>query len=211
MGFGATGPAGPTGPTGPTGPLGIGSTGPIGPTGPTGPTGPMGFGATGPTGPTGPTGSSRRGLSDFGMAYLAGSAGGTAVANTATVGLNVLVNTPEGSNISIPAAGSVQIADNGFYQVTFGVMATFGTAVATGAFQLRVNGVNTTPQTIEFKQIATAGGENSMYSLTVIVNIGVNPSTLSIVNTSGVAVTLNNVSATAAGGPAAYMTVLKLQ
>ncbi len=144
------------------------------------------------------------------MAYLAGSAGGTAVANTATVGLNVLVNTPGGSNISIPAAGSVQIADNGFYQVTFGVMATPGTAVATGAFQLRVNGVNTTPQTVEFKQIATAGGENSMYSLTVIVNIS-NPSTLSIVNTSGVAVTLNNVGATAGGGPAAYMTMLKLQ
>jgi hypothetical protein len=50
-----------------------------------------------------------------------------------------------------------------------------------------------------------------MYSETVIIPITVNPSTLTIVNQSGVGVTLKSVSGSATGGPGAYMTILKLQ
>ncbi len=197
-----------TGPTGPTGPTGIrGSTGPTGPTGPTGTPGTLG--AIGPTGPSGPTGPRGTPIADFGMAYLVGTT--TSVPSATVVPMTALINTPAGTKITLPTPsnGAVQIADTGYYQVTYGVAPVLGTAIAAGAFPLQLNTVNIgVPNTVEFTKLTTQTG---LYSETVIVHITVNPSTLRILNSSGVPVTLQSVSNSATGGPGAYMTILKLQ
>ena len=50
-----------------------------------------------------------------------------------------------------------------------------------------------------------------MYNLTTIVKASVNPTTMTLVNKSGATQTLNNVSKTLLGGPAAYMTIIVLE
>jgi len=105
------------------------------------------------------------------------------------------------------AAGIVQIASLGTYQITFGVSISGNVA---STFQLRVNGVSPPPsqQIADFIQ---AGGAMYLTAQTILVRITVNPSTLTLVNTSGANRNLNNASGLATGGPVAYMTIVKLQ
>ena len=192
------GPPGPTGPTGPSGGGGGGgTTGPTGPTGPTGSTGEIGptgpTGSTGEIGPTGPTGPEGQFSVDFAFAYT------TALTNVAagdSVVLTNLTNQATGSNISL-VGGDVVVSDTGFYQVTFGVR---GTSFPYSLISLRVNGIAATGQSL-------ASNIDNMNSLTVIINITVNPTTLSLYN-AGSGVFMPN--ATGSGDPSTYLSIVKL-
>jgi hypothetical protein len=189
-------------------------TGSTGLTGLTGVTGAVG--ATGLTGVTGVTGATGSFSSDFAMVYLLGSAGGTSVANNAVVPFAALSSTPPGSNISLPNSGSVQIASTGYYQVVLGVMPT-SPFTAQGVFELRVGNVGGVPQqSIDFQENPGLAGTlglaptlQSMFCLTVIVQITTNPTILTVNNITGSSVTLNNVRKNTSG-ICAFMTILKL-
>lgn len=186
------GPSGLQGPTGPTGPAGV--------AGPTGPTGPAG--AAGPTGPTGPTGSL---ASDFGYVYLLG--GGTTVTNNMNVPFSSsnLINTPPGTKLSIvnsaTALAAVSIADTGYYEVSFGVSVSSGNAI----FEITLNGAPTLPE----QTLQTSAATLQLTSLTCIVQITINPTTIGLVNITGADVLLQNFSGTSSS-VVAYMTITKL-
>jgi len=145
------------------------------------------------------------------MAYLVGTPVNVIPIGGVVPLTSPLLNTAPGTKLSLVTVGGgngVQIADTGFYQVTFGVAPKLPLLTLAGAFQLKVNGVNTVPNTVEFGLIASV---SALYSETVIVNVTVNPSTLTLVNESSTAVSLQNITGTAGGGPGAYITILKLQ
>jgi hypothetical protein len=135
------------------------------------------------------------------MVYLPGSAGGTAVANNAAVPFSVL--TPSSSSGATLVGSALVLAEEGVYQVTFGFAFN---ANATSAFEIQVNGV--TPGAQAEIQGIQAGGNRFMSSLTTIIAVPAGGS-LTLVNVSGAARTLNNATATAAS-PAAYITAVKL-
>jgi hypothetical protein len=108
--------------------------------------------------------------------------------------------------ISMASASQVQIASTGFYQVTFGVGAPPGNAIL---FGLSVNGATVPPQ--QLIDVATPAGALVISQLTVIIQATTNPTFLTIVNNSGSTFDLNNNTASAVGGPAAYMTITKIK
>jgi hypothetical protein len=105
--------------------------------------------------------------------------------------------------------GNVTIERPGYYQVTFGVMPTAVSITTVASFHLVVNGVSGgTPATLEFIQPA---GEQNMYSMTTFIQT-TNTSSSVLINNGGTAsTTLNNAVATSTGGPAAYLTIVRLQ
>ena len=152
------------------------------------------------------------------MIILPGAAAGISVANVASIpfptGVNP-TNAPGNTKITVPTTGNVTISDLGFYQITFG-MTPAQTAVH--AWELRINGttpslIGGTGATYRINYSASAATSRFMQSFTVILQIRTNPSILTVVNVSATAAvqTINNPAASAAGSPAAYMTILKLQ
>jgi copper(I)-binding protein len=140
------------------------------------------------------------------MIYLAGGAITTVTSGSSVPFANIPI---AGSNISLPSTGNVRIANTGYYSVTFGVMATAVSIATAYQFQLRLAGAAApVQQIIEFLQPAT---EQDMYTMTTIVQITVNPTTLTLVNTAAASATLNNASNTAGGAPAAYMQITQLR
>ena len=143
-----------------------------------------------------------------------------ALANTNnTVGANMAVpfttitRSPPSSSISLDTTGTgiITLATTGNYQITFGVMPVASTATATASFilTLSTDGVTSVEQqTLEYQSSANS---QIMYNLTTIVKASVNPTTMTLVNKSGATQTLNNVSKTLLGGPAAYMTIIVLE
>jgi len=174
-----------------------GTPGPTGVTGATGPTGATGAtGTTGSTGATGPTGYMS---SDFGYVYLMGSASGTSVTVGASIPFTTLENVPAGTNISI-VSNNVQINSNGFYQVTYGFTSTSGPGYH---FHFMIDGVG-------YNQFDIQYATGLLNSITFIVNLtGTLPHTLRVINNGGVTTLLNDPELGL--GPAAYMTIVKLQ
>ena len=150
-------------------------------------------------------------LVDFGMAYLNGSALGTAVGPTTAVPFTALTNTPSGSSITLPTPsnGQVVISNTGFYQVNFGVQPITNTSSNTAGFWgLSLNGASVpSNQSIQYEQLTN---QNNMYNLSCVVQITTNPTNLTIVNLSAGSKTLNDNTADATG-ICAYMTIVKLK
>jgi hypothetical protein len=129
-----------------------------------------------------------------------------------TIPFSNLMNNPPGSNISLIApTGTIQIADTGYYQLTLGVMVSSTSPTSsTTNFQLIVNGV-ATPTPYSLAPATTLGAPGIMDVVSFILQVTTNPTTITLRNTSGIGVNLNNVTATAAGRAAAYITIQKLQ
>jgi hypothetical protein len=146
------------------------------------------------------------------MVYLPGTLSGTAISSGAAVIFSQIVNNDSrGTIVFNPVTGTVQINDTGFYQVTFGVSQISSTTVS-GIWQLEINGVAPPPQQIlELAQVASTGVTTFLHSLTNIIYLTTSGSILTLINNSGAVRTLNNVSTTSTGGPAAYMTIVKLK
>jgi hypothetical protein len=103
------------------------------------------------------------------------------------------------------ATTGIQIADTGFYQVTFGV----GTVAEGTIWGLSLNGAAVTAQNTLQTAITSGGGVTTgVMSMTVIINATVNPTTVRIFSVSGAA-TVNSPGAVATA-VAAYMTIIKL-
>jgi hypothetical protein len=189
------------GPTGPRGPTGV--------TGPTGPTGPRG--QTGPTGVTGATGSRGVIATDFASIAIASpGAAGITIVTTADILFPVTGNPNPGAgptNITVPTAGNITITNSpGWYQITWGI-----TSVSTvGRFGLFVNGTAVTmgPSFADIDYNITAG--RFMQSLTSIVRIPAGVVVVDVRNKSTGSVVLNNGSQTIAGGPVAFITLVKI-
>jgi hypothetical protein len=123
------------------------------------------------------------------------------------VSFNNLVQTAPSTNI-ISSGGTPKIQSTGYYQITFGVMAAKASITIPYSFYLSMNSGGALPQnTIEFIQPTT---EQNMYSMTTIVPISVNPTTVALVNGAAAAAGLNNATVSSTGAPAAYMTITKL-
>ena len=196
---GCCGITGPTGPAGPAGPAG--AAGPVGPAGPAG--------SVGPAGPTGPAGSSGSFSPDFGIVALRGVVGGTVVVNNANVPFTAadFIVTPPGTSLSIVNSGTstsaINIADTGYYQITFAFRPTGGNIFT---FGLSIGGAAPV-----FPNTMAVGPTIDSFTLTVPIQIVTNPTTVGLRNISGVSATLNNFSATTTGPPAAFITIVKLR
>jgi hypothetical protein len=141
---------------------------------------------------------------DFGMAYLTGAQTALAATNAIPFTSANFVNTPSGSNLSLVNSGNattpfagIRIAATGFYQVSFGVAISSTTLTN---IQLEVNGVS-----VPYGVLNLTAAAQSMTSMTVIVPITTNPSTLTLIVSA--ATTLGPTAGTVTG----YMTVVKLQ
>ena len=142
------------------------------------------------------------------MFYLAGGAT-VPVLNGGTVPLNIMVNQLPGSALSLPSTGNIQISDTGYYLISFGV--SVRTNTTPGIFRLELTppgGSAPVYQILDFRQVA---GQNGMYSITSIVRITTNPTTIRLVNRSGASFNIGNASTLPTGGPAAYVTIIKIK
>jgi hypothetical protein len=160
------------------------------------------------TGPTGATGAYQP--ADFIGLYLTGSLNsippGSAIPFT-----NFSNESPETKITFNGPTGVITIASSGYYQVAFGVMldtTATATQAAPAIFNLVVNSQATVPsqQIIEIAQPMTT--IQQMYSLTTILQLTGSSSTISIVNGGANTIAINGAGT---GGPAAYVTILKLQ
>ncbi len=116
-----------------------------------------------------------------------------------------------GTKISMSAAGSIEISDTGWYQLSWG----FQSSSNPGKFQVQLNGVGVglgpnTAQIDYAEDVTGSTGDRYMNSETILVHVTTNPSTIKVVNNSGSSITLNNGSETSAGGPIAYVTLIKI-
>ena len=181
---GATGATGATGPQGPQGPIGLtGATGPQGPQGPIGLTGATGAtGATGPQGPQGEVGpQGPQGPAGTSDAIFANS-GASTVASGATAPLALNTVTPN-SSMSV-GANAVTLSEDGYYLITY-----YLTGNSTNAnYALNLNG--TTVASILNNDEGTFTS-----SKTILLNVPAG-SSLTLVNNSGVALTLNSTGIT---------------
>lgn len=212
---GATGPQGDIGPTGATGPQGnTGSTGPTGATGPQGDTGPTGAtgamgptGATGPQGDIGPTGAT----GPQGNTGATGPTGATGVTGPSGVvgGIQLEVKNSSGNNV---ADGGVFTFDTVFTSLTPDITNTAGTIEITaeglyfvdwwlnldGSGDLDfvvVNLVNATTSAIIGESYAPPSIPGQFYGNAILqVTAGQLPFTMQLVNQSGAALTLSDIT-----------------
>ena len=194
---GATGPQGNTGVTGPTGATGL--QGDTGPTGETGATGPQGnTGVTGPTGATGPQG-------DTGPTGATGATGPSGVVG----GIQLEVKNSSGNNV---ADGGVFTFDTVFTNLTPDITNTAGTIEITteglyfvdwwlnldGSGDLDfvvVNLVNATTSAIIGESYAPPSIPGQFYGNAILqVTAGQLPFTMQLVNQSGAALTLSDIT-----------------
>ncbi len=185
---GATGPQGDIGPTGATGATGV--TGPQGDIGPTGATGAMGV--TGPQGETGPTGAT-------GATGPSGVVGGIQLEVKNSSGTNVVDGgvftfdtvftnlTPDITNM----AGTIEITAEGLYFVDWWLNLN-------GSGDLDfvvVNLVNTTTSAIIGESYAPPSIPGQFYGNAILqVTTGQLPFTMQLINQSGAALTLSDIT-----------------
>jgi hypothetical protein len=100
--------------------------------------------------------------------------------------------------MSLDINGNVQVADTGYYQLTFGIYSGDGTTIP---FEAQLNGVPDTTRSIVTRILGT------MANMSVIVQITVNPTTIALVNEGGATFTFLTTSTRT---PVAFMTVIKL-
>ena len=197
---GATGPQGNTGSTGPTGVTGPqGDIGPTGVTGSTGATGPQGnTGVTGPTGATGPQG-------DIGPTGPTGATGPSGVVG----GIQLEVKNSSGNNV---VDGGVFTFDTVFTNLTPDITNTAGTIEITaeglyfvdwwlnldGSGDLDfvvVNLVNAATSAIIGESYAPPSIPGQFYGNAILqVTAGQLPFTMQLVNQSGAALTLSDIT-----------------
>jgi hypothetical protein len=144
------------------------------------------------------------------MILLQGTGTAFSIASNAAVPFPTLGNpsiTPANTKITMQSTGVVQIADTGVYQISIGVSPNQAAAARYG---LVVNGSAILPVqlTIDFNQ--TIAASILVQSITGLLNVTTNPTTLALTNVSGAIRTLNNATGTAAGGPVAYMCIVKI-
>lgn len=179
---GATGPQGNTGSTGPTG-----ATGPQGDIGPTGATGPQGnTGATGPTGATGATGPS--GVVGGIQLEVKNSSGNNVADGGVFTFDTVFTNlTPDITN----TAGTIEITAEGLYFVDWWLNLD-------GSGDLDfvvVNLVNATTSAIIGESYAPPSIPGQFYGNAILqVTAGQLPFTMQLVNQSGAALTLSDIT-----------------
>ena len=212
---GATGPQGNTGSTGPTGATGPqGDIGPTGATGLTGATGPQGntgstgsTGATGPQGDIGPTGAT----GPQGNTGATGPTGATGATGPSGVvgGIQLEVKNSSGNNV---ADGGVFTFDTVFTNLTPDITNTAGTIEITaeglyfvdwwlnldGSGDLDfvvVNLVNATTSAIIGESYAPPSIPGQFYGNAILqVTAGQLPFTMQLVNQSGAALTLSDIT-----------------
>ncbi len=185
---GVTGPTGATGPQGDTGPTGAtGATGPQGDIGPTGATGPQGnTGATGPTGATGATGPS--GVVGGIQLEVKNSSGNNVADGGVFTFDTVFTNlTPDITN----TAGTIEITAEGLYFVDWWLNLD-------GSGDLDfvvVNLVNATTSAIIGESYAPPSIPGQFYGNAILqVTAGQLPFTMQLVNQSGAALTLSDIT-----------------
>ncbi len=179
---------------------GVGATGPTGPTGPMGPQGAAGIrGATGPMGSTGPAGAL-----NVEQTYLA-----LTVSTAINGGAPVPFPDPAilSSNMSYTSGtGLLTINDTGVYMVNYGVNVTNG-GQTMSTWGLSINGA---APLVDY-EIGTIGTGTANFrmpaSQSVLLSV-TNPTTIQLINNSGVVKTLISPSTI---GTAAFMTVVKIQ
>jgi hypothetical protein len=199
-----------TGPTGSRGPTGLAPTDFFGPTGVTGPTG-SGKGPTGSS-PTGPTGPCCR-FGNFATVFASGHPSQIIVSNGAGIPWDTLV-TPSTIATSITfSSTNIIISDTGYFLVSVGVMSDPAFMSSTPVvFNVTQNGVNLGPQgTITYLQNVAAGTFTLMSGITFVIKCTTNPTTLEVINNSGITVRLNNAVEHTGFGPGAYMTLVKIR
>jgi hypothetical protein len=134
-------------------------------------------------------------------------AGGTSVANGANVPFTSanFINTPPGTRLSIVNSGTataaINIADTGYYQITYGVSAASGFSI----FALSVGGVTSAQQTLQ-----TSAATGQLTAATCIVQVASNPTQVALVNSTGASVTLQNFSGTS-NTILAFITITKVR
>jgi hypothetical protein len=116
------------------------------------------------------------------------------------------------------STGVIQIANTGWYQMTWGII--IGTTSSTARFAVMVNngsGFVTSPLGPNVAEIDCNTGSNGLtvadailQSITVLIHVTAIPATVVIQNIGGGSVTLNNGSNSAAGGPCAYATFIRI-
>jgi hypothetical protein len=147
------------------------------------------------------------------MIYLPGVTvtSGISISSNGAIPFSVIGRQAPVSAISLNTSnGIISIATTGFYQITIGVSPVSTTATVTSTFQIELGGASgggVIQQTLEFVNL-NSGFQS--YSITTIVQISTNPTTMTVTNTSA-ARSLNNESGTTTGGPAAYITIIGLQ
>ena len=212
---GATGPQGNTGSTGPTGATGPqGDIGPTGATGSTGATGPQGnTGSTGPTGATGPQGDigPTGATGPQGNTGATGPTGATGATGPSGVvgGIQLEVKNSSGNNV---ADGGVFTFDTVFTNLTPDITNTAGTIEITaeglyfvdwwlnldGSGDLDfvvVNLVNATTSAIIGESYAPPSIPGQFYGNAILqVTAGQLPFTMQLVNQSGAALTLSDIT-----------------
>lgn len=133
---------------------------------------------------------------DFGYAFRVTSSG--AISDQAIIPLVSLTNTPANSGITLQGDGTLLISKPGFYFVTWGY-STSSTATTVVALELNTLVINQL-------RLASTQATPILLSSKAIINVGTQPSTLSIVNISGGSRTFVGALSTAL---AAYITVVK--
>lgn len=149
-----------------------------------------------------------------------GSVSGTVVGINSPVPFSStnFISTPPGTRLTM-SGSSIVVNDTGFYQVTFGVSNSTNTLAGgegpASVFSLAVNGT-----TSPFNTLTTTNSDNNygtyraivvgMCTATAIINITQSGSTISLINETGVSITLNDTSLSGIG-PCAYIVIVKLQ
>jgi hypothetical protein len=115
------------------------------------------------------------------------------------------VNTPPGTKLSIVNSGTstaaINVADTGFYQITYGVSVNSGNAVV----KLQLNAAAVLAQ----QTIQTSAATGQLTTATCIVQITTNPTTVQLVNITGSSITLQNPAGTSTS-VLAFMSIIKL-
>ncbi len=166
-------------------------------------------GPPGPAGPTGPAGPPGSLSSDFGFAFILNSVSGTTVNDGDFVPFTManFTNTPPGTNLSIINGGTgsagVEIADTGFYQITYGVSVGSPNTI----WQIKLGGGG--GPSLGQQTLQTAGLSAQLCTATCIIEITANPTTVGLQNITGAnALLQNNLNTVSA--IVAFMTLVKL-
>jgi hypothetical protein len=142
--------------------------------------------------------------SDFGFTFVVAS---TTVANGANVPFTSanFVNTPPVTSLSIVNSGTstaaINIANSGFYQVTFGVSVSSGNAL----FGITVNGAAVPVQ----QTFQTSAATGQLTAMSCIIQVTANPTTVGLQNVTGSSVILQNFSGTS-NSVLAFISIIKL-
>lgn len=155
-------------------------------------------------GPPGPAG-----VSDFGFAFILNSAGGTSVGSNDFVPFTAanFTNTPPSTSLSIVNSGTssaaIQVADTGFYQVTYGVSVGAPNTI----WQIKLGGAG--GPSVGQQTLQTAGLSAQLTTATCIVEVTANPTTVGLQNISGASELLQNNN-TSESSVVAFICILKL-